>query len=38
VKLKVVQYTNGLRQDDRWVGCGVDWEEKWWEKRRIHVA
>ena len=34
----LVLWTDGLRQDDEWVGCAVVWKEERWNKRRVHLG
>jgi len=31
-------WTDGLRKEDKWVGCAVVWKEERWNKRRVHLG
>jgi hypothetical protein len=34
----LVLWTDGLRKEDKWVGCAVVWKEERWNKRRVHLG
>jgi hypothetical protein len=35
----LVFWTDGLRKENEWVGCTVEWkEDKMWKKRRVHLG